>query len=542
MSKKTKKKRPASTAARERTVRAATTFGAEAAWLPSRSHRVLLVAILVAYVLASRLLLWSYGPVDDAFISFRYAHHLASEQGLTFNPGERVEGYSSLSWVLILAVADKLGLDLPETSKWLGLLLGMGTLLLLSAGPFDARSRLLAEALLAGFPPAAYHFVNGLETSLMAFLVTALVLLPSERLQARWVHYVVGVLLVLTRPEGLLCVLLWIACLWIADRRRISRHELTLGAITIATYGAQTAFRWWATGDWMASSARAKLLPPGFALPKGLLDLLRFLVPGSAWGLLLLLLGLGAWMSWRRREGSESRTFLALALFVVLFGLALAVSGGDSFPLWRFYVPLAPLFFLCAARGLTLAIRSRALWATATVVIFAVLWLPLPVYLRRMQGEALWARRWTEIGKSLAQRFPPGTRIALCPVGALPFYSGLPTIDMLGLNEPHIARREPDRSYFYPGHQRHDGRYVLSLRPDLIMLANGPVFPGPEYPFPWREVRVYERDVVLDPRFPADYRLIHLPLESGGYAELFARAELLARTGEIPGVTVSAVR
>src|SRR5262249_4200475 len=44
---------------------------------------------------------------DDAFIAFRYAHHLATGRGLTFNPGSApVEGFTSLSWVLILALLE----------------------------------------------------------------------------------------------------------------------------------------------------------------------------------------------------------------------------------------------------------------------------------------------------------------------------------------------------------------------------------------------------------------------------------------------------
>src|SRR5262245_49032609 len=35
---------------------------------------------------------------DDAFISFRYARNWAEGQGLVWNPGERVEGYTNFLW------------------------------------------------------------------------------------------------------------------------------------------------------------------------------------------------------------------------------------------------------------------------------------------------------------------------------------------------------------------------------------------------------------------------------------------------------------
>src|SRR5690348_14687575 len=41
---------------------------------------------------------------DDAYISYRYAHNLMQGYGLVYNPGgERVEGYSNLLYVLLIA-------------------------------------------------------------------------------------------------------------------------------------------------------------------------------------------------------------------------------------------------------------------------------------------------------------------------------------------------------------------------------------------------------------------------------------------------------
>src|SRR5438105_2557104 len=39
--------------------------------------------------------------IDDAYISFRYAWNFAHGQGLVFNPGEHVEGFTNLSWTLL---------------------------------------------------------------------------------------------------------------------------------------------------------------------------------------------------------------------------------------------------------------------------------------------------------------------------------------------------------------------------------------------------------------------------------------------------------
>ena len=46
---------------------------------------------------------------DDALTSLVYARHLLEGQGLVYNAGERVEGYTNLLWVLWMAMLQALG-------------------------------------------------------------------------------------------------------------------------------------------------------------------------------------------------------------------------------------------------------------------------------------------------------------------------------------------------------------------------------------------------------------------------------------------------
>src|SRR4029434_7187421 len=59
-------------------------------------------------------------PIDDAFITFRYAANLVAGHGLVFNPGERVEGYSNFLWTILIAAGLRLGIDPVGASKALG--------------------------------------------------------------------------------------------------------------------------------------------------------------------------------------------------------------------------------------------------------------------------------------------------------------------------------------------------------------------------------------------------------------------------------------
>src|SRR5881394_385774 len=53
-------------------------------------------------LLATRIAAWiAIGDgAEDAYITYRYAHHLATGNGLVYNPGERVMGFSSPLWTV----------------------------------------------------------------------------------------------------------------------------------------------------------------------------------------------------------------------------------------------------------------------------------------------------------------------------------------------------------------------------------------------------------------------------------------------------------
>ena len=89
----------------------------------------LIAGTLVALIALHVLHVLRYNFVsDDAFISLRYAANLLAGHGLVFNPGERVEGFTSPLWTLLLAGFGACGFDLLEAARALGLLCSILTL------------------------------------------------------------------------------------------------------------------------------------------------------------------------------------------------------------------------------------------------------------------------------------------------------------------------------------------------------------------------------------------------------------------------------
>ncbi len=62
--------------------------------------------------------------------------------------------------------------------------------------------------------------------------------------------------------------------------------------------------------------------------------------------------------------------------------------------------------------------------------------------------------------------------LAVTAAGTLPYFSKLPSLDMLGLNDRHIAHLQPDKPGMFV-HDHADGGYVLDREPDLIVFHIG---------------------------------------------------------------------
>jgi hypothetical protein len=91
--------------------------------------------------------------------------------------------------------------------------------------------------------------------------------------------------------------------------------------------------------------------------------------------------------------------------------------------------------------------------------------------------------------------------LAVDAAGAVPYFSKLPCLDMLGICDRTIARTPfPADAGFVAGHNRANGAYVLARAPDLVMFGPPPGTPRPQW--------LGDRQLEDDPRFLAEYRIV----------------------------------
>ncbi len=469
-------------------------------------------AVLLVGILAWHALHWNY-TVDDAFISFRYARNLCEGRGLVYNAGERVEGYTNFLWVMLVAPPIGLGLDPVVASKALGLACS-AILLLLVAREIDRRSgrgvAFGAGLLLAADPSFALWSVAGLETPLfllLAFLALRPLLEDEPRLPGAtglWAG-----LAALTRPEGVL-LMAALAAIAVAARARggAGRALLVFAALVLP----HLAFRLAYYGDPLPNTFYAKTGGGAAAWARGGRYLADWLLGyGQAPLVALALAGAGS---------RRARAALALA---GVFAVYVVAVGGDGLVMFRFGLFLVVPLAIAAAEGAARAARALAArlgprLGAPRALALALLALAAAIPARNsfagehrafaLDDRARVRLHWCEIGRWLARHARPGETAAVPVAGAIAYYGGITTIDMLGITDRHIARRAmPEFGSGIAGHEKHDMDYVLSRRPTYFIhypfLLPEPIFTKGQFETDWNPGLAA---LLTSERFDREYR------------------------------------
>ena len=397
---------------------------------------------------------------DDAYISYRYARNLADGLGLTFNPGERVEGYSNLLYVLLLAPAFLIARDSAIHPLAVAL---NGACAAAALFLFHRRLRArdgggpaaLAAVLFAAWPALWLWNASGMETALVLLLQVALWAEVTRDDAAHRIRplVVVLVLLVLARADGFVGA--GIGVLFLALRRDGARARAGAIAVALST-AALVGWRLAYYGHPLPNTYYAKVSGP---LAGRITDAVRQLADlATDAGLLpyLVVLAGAAVAAARTRRLSFEALFAAAWLGYWIY------VGGDVFG-ERFLLVVVPLGAAMLSRW---AAEGHRVLAAAGFVLALAFQLVPPAADRRFRYGGAKYDRWIELGRFLGGPEHRGQTIAIDAAGKVPYYSHLEAVDMLGLTDAHIGHRPA--TTFRVGHSKHDAEYVLSRRPDLM--------------------------------------------------------------------------
>ena len=452
------------------------------------AHAVPIALLAGGAAMITLLAAWSLPFLtDDAFISMRYAERLLGGHGLSWTDNlDPVEGYSNLSWVLLTAALGAIGVPLQLGVRALGFVFHLLTLpaFVVAFRPREDEGWMaaaLATATFACSVPVGIWTVGGLEQPLVVCCLAWGFTLSTrlmERPRARTgvlASLPLGVLAV-TRPDGLLftaVIALVLAWRWRGSRSDLARAGLVVsGPLLFAA--AQLAFRLMYYGEWVPNTAHAKLS----ASLDHTVDGLKYVGGGFLAAAPLSFVALVFLARVMLRRGEERGRVAMYGAAGVAWTAYVVYIGGDVFPGWRHHMPLVVVAaFLLGELGRQLARRSGSASVSRNIALVALFSVYLVVQLRNGENVRAFEEEWewdsVAAGRLLRDVFEPARPVlAVDAAGATVFASGLPALDMLGLNDGWLARHPPASfGTGRIGHELGDGVYILSKRPDLVAFG-----------------------------------------------------------------------
>jgi len=455
--------------------------------------------------------------------------------------------------------------NLLHISQVLGIIFGTATILLVVQFSWRLHRRVSVFGLIGGAFLAMHSaFVawstSGLETIFFTFLVFAgsfayVCALSTGKLLP--VGAALFGLAALTRPEGLLFFAVASAHLLVSavrsERPYHSRHILGWFLAFIALYVPYYVWRFTYYGYPLPNTFYTKVSTGLWQYLRGVRYVLEHLwLYGPCVFLLPLpLLFKKPWESWR------ALFFLQVGVYAVY----VVYVGGDGLPFFRFIVPIIPLLYILVQEGFIeiygwgkryLAPQDEWKIALPALLLLGVLLgftgrhslmsllFPNANRWREPQSELtfpgtghdhtyLWfdnyfVDRLTVAARWLEDNAPPNAVVAATPAGAIAYYMHLPVIDMLGLNDVHIAHTTSlTHGKGRAGHDKGDGKYVLSRSPDYILLGNVAVLPRPlsEAEMAQKLVLKSEHEIWAAPDFHDRYEHVSVKLSDQGVFQYF---------------------
>ncbi|UCE26296.1 MAG: hypothetical protein JSW52_08000 [Candidatus Coatesbacteria bacterium] len=410
--------------------------------------------------------------LDDAYIIYRYAQNLAHGHGVVWNVGEDpVEGYTSFAWVVLNAFAILLGLNPVLFSKTVSVLAVL--LIIWDIARVTKKMNWGLAFIFAGSialsPPFAFLTIQGTETVFTAFILYVLARLSFEiaggpaRMSYCWFWWVVAFIGGLTRPDTLVFsfgIFVGLTAYLTADKNWKLLRGFLLPCPVFVMFGLiYMVWRISYFGYFFPNTFYIKFAgTAGKISPWGVNDVKVFLTRYLSPYFLII-----SFLAGKYFDKKRIIYILPVVLGAIFFGLYLFFINPIQGFFWRFIFPVYPATLYAVVYYFAKLEYKRLFiarwWVSLILVLVFAGWTLrfTPSVLFAKENVTQYDR--VAMGKELAGI--PGTMFT-SESGALPYYSGWKTIDMLGLNSEEIA------------HNGLSTEFLISVNPDLIMILDSP--------------------------------------------------------------------
>ena len=477
--------------------------------LPRSLVTVLLIALLYYSFFIVRSSFNIFGEhyfclFDDGMISMQYAKNLANGNGLTWNPGEKIEGITNPLWTCIMAIPHLFGIPLQFTSLAIQCL---GALILLiqcivvwkiceKTFPGKSTIAIMATILSAFYLPLCTWSLMGMEVSILTLIVSFVLLryIKTEKSQPSSAYLSIILLGLSTLIRLDMVVPSMVFIMFYAFRRSSHRLRFAVYSVSIVLFfiAVQTLWRYYYFGEFLPNTYYLKMtgLDPLYRITRGMFTSAKFILFMNP-----LLFMLPCYFVFKKRQSTLT---IMLTLFVAQIAYSTYV-GGDAWDWWggaNRYISIAtaPFFILLAAsleaalqvlgrRFPTFYNNRAALYPL--VVLFTLIQLNF-----QRDGSSLltWLLITKPFGTSdnivnvtiakILEKTPKNATIATVTAGSVHYFCDRTMFDILGKNDKYISRMDakfPPNSNkyisFHPGHNKYDYHYSVIVRKADVVVG-----------------------------------------------------------------------
>jgi len=367
---------------------------------------------------------WS---VDDLLISARYGRNLVQHGIWNWNPdGEMVEAYTTFTYTVIPMIGEVLGINPFLVLKAFGLIL-YG---LLIRRLYQYRAGLSGFLLSLTFIHLYFylfvHIYGGFETFFFSFLLFEMALMVSGRAEMKERYfYILLLLLPMTRPEGAAFAVAGFLLAWRSGK--VVKDKIFFGVI-LAIGALYMVWRVIYFGHLLPNTFYVKSVHDSVfhnlkALFNTYMDRTIFI---TVFAVAILLI------KNRSLQVLGGLGFLILIFLYYPSGLATDVGT-------RFFFQVS--FFLLLM-GFLLAdqLRSKIAFTVTCLFLVANTWGTLKSMPFISSIYPIFHMSHIDIGQRLEPFKEKGYTVAVCEAGAIPYYSGWKSYDLLALADERLAR------------------------------------------------------------------------------------------------------
>ncbi|MBP7172949.1 MAG: hypothetical protein KBA33_02630 [Cloacibacterium sp.] len=435
-----------------------------------KNNKVVWFAVVFT-VLVKLLFLLTHHIQEDAFITWRVAQNLLDYGVMGFNGDTKISASTTHLYVVVSyffnLIFGKENFVIPILI-FNSLLFTIGSYFLSKLILKDAWQQALFIFLFGILPPSVKISILGMEYGILFFLEMSFLYLGFHQ-RKKWALYVFPTLILFTRLDTVifLGIVFLVDAIW---TKKINWHYIFGGIIGIA---ALLAFNWFYFGELVNNTIVAKKITynQNFTLAQ---NFEYFKINwGNYWGMLklpnhfnpltLLLLVFEMLCFVAIVSKKQSRNFFVWIIFLFAWAKQMIFISQKSYFDWYYWVPQILLFSTVLIFVLE---QKKIVWTGLLSVFYILPMLGYQIIHSVATGNGEWNYR-RNIGLFLRDYEKDKNQwILLEPAGYIPYFSGLKTIDEVGLVDKKIQEEiiKDKPNYWLNTVKNRKPKYLLSYK------------------------------------------------------------------------------